>query len=274
MKHFNKIALLLMTAVFLAILPSANTLKVSAAEPTTYIYAYDDNDGEPHGWFLYVNDSTTEEARATGHWEPYYLQQDFKDGDILVIQGNSSADSDLVLDLGGRHISNLTVTPGSDDITIIVKAASIDECYLLGSRSSITGYVSNAYVYDDTVATFCSDVDTLNVVGNDVEVHAKAIGCQGTVNHVIAKDDTWVRYEYWAVQKGKLEIGPDGRWGTEEGCYSTTPTAALNAGPAANNAANPYDKVPKTGSSNIIWLFVITAACCAGGLVVLKKSKY
>ena len=277
MKHFKKIALLLMAAVFLTVLPSGNALKVSAAEPTKHLIVFDGTN-----WTCYVGGSNVDDAKPAEHWETYYLQQNFKDGDILVIQGDAPYEQRLDLDLSGHRISNLTVSQGSDGI--IVKADSIDECHLLGnSTSSITGVIANAYVYDAAVATFCSDVDTLHVVGTGVEVHA-TIGSQGTVNHVIAKDDAWVRYEYYSVAKGKLEI-ESGSWRTAEGYYSTTPstatpntnntTNASNA-PAASNASagsDAYDKVPKTGENNSIALLLAgIAAVCFAGRTALKKT--
>lgn len=280
MKHFKKIALLMMAAVFLTVLPSGNALKVSAAEPTKHLVIYQDGD-----WRCYVGGSTVEDSQEAEHWETYYLQQDFKDGDILVIQGTDPNGQQLELDLSGRRIGNLTVTQGSS--VIIVKAGSIDECHLLGnSTSSITAPISNAYVYDTAVATFCSDVDTLHVVGTDVEVHA-TIGCQGAVNHVIAKDDTWVRYEYYSVAKGKLEILA-GSWQTENGYYSAAPMAPTATVPAASNtpaaannapaasasaASNEYDQVPKTGDNSFaVWMLLFAAASLTVARTALKKA--
>lgn len=276
MKHFKKIALLLLSAVFVTVLPAANTLKVSAEGPTTHLVIYD---ADSKQWSCRVGGSTWDDSESAEHWETYYLvNQTFKDGDILVIEG-SPDDEDAVLDLnlGNHRISNLTIKPNTNVIPII--AGSIDECYILDdSTASITAPITNAYVYDDATVTFCSDVANLNIIGSEVEVHA-TVGCQGTVGHLIAKDDTWVRYECYNIAKGRLDV-ERGTLNTDAAYYSSAPSAAAPAAPqstpqapAASNASNDYDKVPKTGDNSVSLPLILAgiAVVCFVGRTALKR---
>lgn len=268
-------------ALFLTILPGNNALTASAAEPTKYLVAYDASDGE---WKYRAGADNWDDAEAQDHWELYYLENGvFKDGDTLIIEGSAPYEDLLKLDLSKSRIGNLTVKTEASGIT--VKAGSIDECHMLdNSSASITGPIKNAYVYDHASTTFLSDIETLHVIGSDVEVHA-TVNCQGTVGHVIAKDDTWVRYEYYNVAKDQLKI-ESGGWQTDEAYYSTTPGAQTsnnqnNAAPAPSNpapsnnnaASNEYDAVPKTGDSFPVTLLLVgIAAVCFAGRTALKRA--
>lgn len=275
MKHLKKIALLLLSAVFLTVLPTTNTLKVSAEGPTTHLVIYDKDSKQ---WSCRVGGSSWDDSKPAEHWETYYLEnQTFKDGDILVIEGNPNDDAGLSLDMGNHRISNLTIK--SDTTVIPIIAGSIDECYILNhSTASITGSITNAYVYDESAVTFCSDVANLNIIGTEVEVHA-SVGCQGTVGHLIAKDDTWVRYECYNIAKGRLDV-EKGDLKTDAAYYSTTPSASAPAAPqstpqapAASNASNDYDKVPKTGDNSVSLPLLLAgiAVVCFAGRTALKR---
>lgn len=276
MKHFKKIALLLLSAVFLTVLPTTNTLKVSAEGPTTHLVIYDVDSKQ---WSCRVGGSNWDDSEPAEHWETYYLEnQTFKDGDILVIEGSPDDDAAVLnLNLGNHHISNLTIKPNTNVIPII--AGTIDECYILDdSTASITGYIINAYVYDDASVTFCSDVANLNIRDSKANVHA-TVGCQGTVGHLIAKDDADVIYEYYNIAKGRLNV-ENGDLKTDAAYYSTTPSASAPAAPqsapqapAASNASNDYDKVPKTGDNSVSLPLLLAgiAVVCFAGRTALKR---
>ncbi|MCM1326475.1 MAG: hypothetical protein NC094_03750 [Bacteroidales bacterium] len=286
MKHFKKIALLLLSAMCLTVLSSANTLKVSAEQPTTHLIVLDGDT-----WTCRVGGGTWDDSEPAEHWEIYYLENGtFKDGDTLVIDGDASEEQRLELDLGQRRIGNLTITNRSDNI--VVNAGSIDECHILSdSSASITGPITNAYVYDYAVVTFCSDVANLNLVGSDISVHA-TVGCLGTVGHLIARDDAYIRYECYNVAKGQLDIY-EGDLKTDSAYYTVLPSAATPtapvayvpqstpqaappaaSAPAASGASDAYDKVPKTGDSSVPLplLLVGVAAVCFAGRTALKRA--
>lgn len=273
MKHLRKIAFLLLSAAFLAVLPTGSTLKVSAAQPTTHFVVYDKEDAT---WFCRVGGSSWDDSQPAEHWETYYLEYEtFKDGDILVIQGEAPYEHRLELDLGNHRISNLTIKNNSEGI--VVKAGSIDECYALGgSSSSITGTIANAYAYDDAAVTFCGDIATLNIIDSDVEIHA-SVSCEGTVGHLITKDVTGVRDEYYNIAKGRLDVS-EGSFDTLPEYYGTTPAASAAPQSAPNapaaNAPNAYDKVPKTGDNSIpvpLLLAAIAMACFAGRTALKRR---
>lgn len=273
MKHFKKIALLMMAAVFLTVLPAGNVLKASAAEPTKYLVIYDADD---ETWSYRIGGENWDNSVDSAHPQSelnYYLQQDFKDGDILIFEGDAPYDKRVEVDLSQYRISNLTFKQGASGI--VMKAGSIDECYVLGnSNPSITGTITNAYVYDAASVNFCSDIINLNIIGTGVDVHA-TVYCQGTVGHVLAKDDTWVRYEYYDIAQGRLVVENGSFW-TEAAYYSTTPSAATQQKlqtPNKTNASDAYDKVPKTGDNIPVSLILAgIAAICFAGRVALKRA--
>lgn len=70
------------------------------------------------------------------------------------------------------------------------------------------------------------------------------IGCQGTVNHLIAKDNVDQRtyFEYYNFAKNKLDIY-DGSVKTEEQYYSkTAPAATAAATPEATAASRCHHR--------------------------------
>lgn len=274
MKHLKKMAFLLLPAVFWAALPAGNALKVSAATPTTHLIIVDTEAEKPEDrtWTYRIGGNTMETSRDTGYQQiEYYLNRDFKNGDILIIQGQ--CDQQLSLNLGNRRISNLTIAPETNMVPVI--AGSIDVCYVTtASVASITGSVTNAYVYEDAKVTFCSDVAYLELVGFG------RVGCQGTVGHVKARN-----LEVYNVAKGMLNVDR-GYLNTDAQFYSTTPPALAFAAapapipvpvpapaPAPVLQNNPYDQVPQTGETLPIPLLLtgIAFLCLAGRAALLKK---
>ena len=174
---------------------------------------------------------------------------------------------------------------------MVPTAKGYDAVYILdGSTASINGDVSHAYVYGSAHATFINNVDTLEMLGMGTglnNLHAY-IGCQGTVNHLIAKDNVDQRtyFEYYSFAKNKLDIY-DGSVKTEEQYYSKTAPAATEAAttpeaPAATTATAPaqsatasgeYDNVPKTGESALpLYLAGAAVLFVVSGYALRKKN--
>ena len=284
MKRLKKfVALFTLAAVCLAV-PGFGKLTAKAAEPTTYVLNYSSSNGE---WRYKQASSWSEEVQDR---ELYYLQQNIKDGDYLVIE-NDVDPNPLVLNLSVR-LGNLTFkkTIGVP----VVYATGFDSVFALdGTSGAVNGAVSHGYVYGNATVNFNSSVDTLEMIGlDDAEqnnLHA-TINCLGTVNHLIAKDnrDQKVYYEAYNFASGKLAI-EDGSLKTDEQYYSKTATASepapaateqpvQTAAPAAQpaqstTASSDYDDVPKTGESSLtMWLLGAAVVCLAGGYTIRKKN--
>lgn len=278
MKKLKKLVSLLAAIAICVLLPGFNTLTVSADGPVTY-YVKLGNDGE----WRYQASATWDDKAASR--EPYYMQQDIRDGDIVIVDG---AKAGSVLEVPVR-LSNLTVIQNS---SLVFHANAIDECYVLhDAKVAINGDVTNGYVYDNAVCTFNNNVNTLNIL-DDSGLHA-TVTVAGTVNHLIGKDTFQTYYDYYSFEAGKTEIN-DGRVKTDVKYYSTTAPAADSAQasqPAEQNAqtaqpadqntqaaaqpkasAGEYDDVPKTGESNIIFLLLGVSVFCFAGRYYLKRA--
>lgn len=285
MKKLKKfITLLTLAAVCLAA-PGFGKLTAKAAEPTTYVVRYlVSTNTHGSGWYYEVGSAWDEDGY---HRETYYMLQDIKDGDRVVIDTDASSPKfDLNFPV---RLGNLTVNTTA---AVVPTAKGYDEVYVLdGNTASINGDVTHAYVYGTAHATFTGNVDTLEMMGmgnNLNNLHAY-IGCQGTVKHLIAREnsDQSIYYEYYNFAKDKLRI-EDGSIKTDEAYYSKTAPAAeqsdSQAAAADNAAATPapataasnasaYDDVPKTGeSSAMFWLLGAAVVFAAGGYTVRKKS--
>lgn len=285
MKRLKKfVALFTLAAVCLAV-PGLGKITVKAAEPTTYVLNYTSDSGD---WRFQLGSSWSDEVQDR---ELYYLLQDIKDGDYIVIDNNVDCNP-LNLNVPVR-LGNLTVKAAVK--SPVVYAKGYDNVFVLdGATAAVNGDVSHAYVYGSSRVNFNNNVDTLEMIGvsNDTyrNVHAY-INCAGTVNHLIAKDnrDQHTFYEGYSFASGKLVI-EDGALRTAESDYSqaapaATAAPAVTAAPAAAQqpaqaaapsqaaASSEYDDVPKTGESSVMfWLLGAAAVCLAGGYAVRRKS--
>lgn len=287
MKRLKKfVALFTMAAVCLSV-PGLGKITAKAAEPTTYVLNYTASSGE---WRFKLASSWSEEVQDR---ELYYLQQDIKDGDYIVIDNDNDCNP-LNLKVSVR-LGNLTVKSATK--TPVVYANGYDSVYVLdGTTAAVNGDVAHAYVYGSAKANFNNNVDTLEMIGVSSDksnnLHA-TINCVGTVNHLIAKDnrDQSTFYEAYSFAAGKLVID-DGSLKTEDKYYSKTAPAATaepaSAAPAAeqpaqttapaasasqSTASSAYDDVPKTGeTSAMFWLLGAAVVCLAGGYTIRKKN--
>ena len=264
MKRLKKFVTLFTLAAVCFAIPGLGKITVKAAEPTTYVLNYSDSSSE---WRYKEASSWSAEVQDR---ELYYLQQNIKDGDYIVIDNdveNNALALKVSVRLGNLTFKNTVGVP-------VVYANGYDSVYFLsGTSGAVNGDVSHAYVYGDAKANFNSNVDTLEMIGltddKSNNLHATINGV-GTVNHLIAKD-------------GSLK--------TEAKYYSTTapaPVAAAEAAPAAteqptqttapaqatqNSTSSEYDNVPKTGeNSAMFWLLGAAVVCMAGGYTIRRKN--
>lgn len=285
MKNLKKFVALFSLAALCLAAPGAGKITVQAAEPTTYVVHYCTDISDPD-WRFQVGSAWDDSASDR---ETYYMMQSIKDGDYVVIDTDASSPAfDLSFPV---RLGNLTVKTTA---TVLPKAKGYDAVYVLdGSTASISGDVSHAYVYGTARATFINNVDTLEMLGmgnNLNNLHAY-IGCQGTVNHLIAREysDQSIYFEYYNFAKNTLNI-EDGSVKTEEKYYSktapaaavetpaattapaATPAPAAATAPAQSTASGEYDNVPKTGESSLPYVFAGAAAICAAFGYGLRKK--
>lgn len=258
MKKLKRFVSLLSAAVLCTLFPNTNVLTVSAEEPTTYYVKYYDDE------WRYQVDKWTEDGEDRS---VYYMMQSIKDGDLVVIDCNNSgkkADFEF-----STKLSNLTVL---QNCTAVIKAPSIDQCYILAdSTCAINGDVSEAYVYDDATVTFNNNVKNLRIIEktDGKEANVTAGGSVSYLVRITSKDK--ISYEAYNIAPGKLVI-EDSDLETDEAYYSKTPTAAPGNNTQAStttqttsNTSDEYDEVPKTGESNFaLWLLGIAGVCLLG----------
>jgi len=261
MKNFKK-CLALFSVALICLLPlfgSAITAEASTAKVWYVKYVSEINE------WRWQPDTWKEDGH---HRELYYLQQDIKDGDTIVIDGTGSIDLTVGVNLG-----NLTIL--NPDFSMVA-AKSIDKFYAGGNCSAaINCDVNEAYVYDQCSVNFNNNVKYVEIICKDGPKANVAV--LGTASHVKGWDGTKVSYEAYNFASGKLRIN-DGALKTDAADYSTTPSAApapsVPSAPAAgSSSADDYDEVPKTGDfgMNIIWLSAIAILCLFGSYKLKAK---
>ncbi len=267
MKKLKKMVSMLMVTALCVLLPNTNTLTVSAEEPVTYYVKHLDNQ-----WRFQPN--ATWDANVQ-HRELYYMYQDIKDGDIIIVDGVDTIEKINV----SVRLSNLTMLHNS---SAVVTAKSIDNCYILGnSVCAVNGDVTNAYVYENGCCTFNNNVKNLSVLNeagrNNNRLQAN-VTVMGTVEHLLGHDGTQTHYEFYNFAAGKLVV-TEGAVKTDAAYYSTTPSAASNTQTTQNTqstssaSSDEYDDVPKTGESNLMfWLLGISVVCLAGRYTLKKTA--
>ena len=214
MKKIKTFVTMVTAIALLFLIPGATSLTVSAAEPTTYAVKYLPSE---RAWRYQANTSTFNED--TFHRELYYLYQDLKDGDLVVVYYDSG--DAPILNLGDVHLSNLTVVQSSS--ISVIYTGGIDDCYLLaGTACAVNGDVTNAHVYDSALCNFNGNVKNLNIyAGNDM---TSSIGCGGTVEHLHATSSSRTYYNLFNFKAGTLSI-LNGTLQTAAEDYRTTPAA-------------------------------------------------
>lgn len=255
MKKLKKIVTLLLAAALMLTPLMSNVMTANAEEPVTYYVKYVEDIKE---WRF-----QTGEWKDDGyHRELYYLEQDIKDGDVLVVEGNTST---LNLKVNVR-LSNLTYKQANANVT----AKSVDNCYVIfNSYCATNGDVTNAYVYDSSVCNFNNNVTNLEVIST-VSGLTASIAVVGTVEHLKGYDSEKVYYDFYNFTTNTLAM-EGGTLKTNAANYSTTAPAASTTAPATTTtgtasgttaSSGEYDDVPKTGEWNPAWMLLAVAAVC------------
>lgn len=272
MKKIKTFAAVLAAVLGLSMIPAANA---EAAEPVNYCVKYDTEKGD----WLFQDNTSVYNDEINGR-EMYYMLNNLKDGDIVTVS-NDAGDAPL-LDLGGVRLGSLTITSGQ---FTMVKVGSADNFYAnRGSSSSITGTITNAYVYYNALTNFNSNVKILNVYyERNNESDAPTVGCNQTVEQLNLRslnEPNWIYDSFYNFAVNSLSI-KNGVLLTEEGYYSRDPVALSTNATTANtkgtgsssSSKSQYDDVPKTGQNNVyLWLLGTAAACFAGSGLLRKAS--
>lgn len=243
-------------------------------------------EGEAKIYYVKYVASKGEWRYQEGSWDDasegrefYYMYQNIKDGDSLVVDGAGDGVNACYVNIPDIRLGNFTAL-GSQSANITAK--SVDEVYVLfTSTAVINGDVKKAYVYNDSVVNFNNNVEYLEVTSSIAEnrVHAY-INIVGTLDHLYAYDYNKVtRFECYdfkpgtfTMYKGNLNVLPEN--------YSTTPSAEEPAAPVETPAETPtqapadeeYDEVPKTGEMPAPYIPVMCVLLlCIAGKAALKK---
>lgn len=262
----KKIAAVLVAVAILVLLPKPNASTAHADEPVTYSVKYVSDE---LGW-RFLKDSNDFEANGNGR-NIYYLTQEIKDGDLVVVYNEIGTSTPL--NLGDVHLSNLTYVNNAQ--WSMVYAGSVQDCYVLGgSTGTINCDVKNAYVYDTVVFNFNGNVENLTINSGDKVL--SNVGCQGTVGHLYVYSSTLDRplFDYYDFVAGAL-LFDEGIFKPQNN-YKTPEEHAANLTESTTESTNAsydeYDDVPKTGQSNLyLWLLFASVVCFAGSRA-LKRS--
>lgn len=254
MKLFKK-TIALVAAIALCVVPFFSSSMTVKAEdgPKTYSIDY----VEALGQWRYQEGSWVD---GNFHRELYYMYQDIKDGDIIVVSGNH----DLTLDLNVR-LSNLTAHSCG---TIVVNSKGIDKVYIMDHCTiAINGDVTYAEVYGSSKVNFNNNVGTLKILSERENLLYASINVLGTVDYLYGGGKDYMHFEHYNFEAGSLVIS-EGSVKTDASKYSkvpvTTPAPAPST-PATGNSGE-YDEVPKTADMhfNPLWLVGMAAICFVG----------
>lgn len=250
---FMKKAVALVAAIALCVVPFLSaSMTVKAEGPTTYSIKYVEHLDQ---WRFQVGTWSD----TSNHRELYYMYQDIKEGDTIVIAGGHK---DLTLDLNIR-LGNLTTY---DCGTIVVNSKGIDKVYILNqSTVAINGDVTYAEVYGYSSVNFNNNVATLKILSENEDLLRSSINVLGTVNYLYGAGQNYKHFELYGFQAGSLSI-VNGTIKTDASKYSTTPVTTTTPQAPAAGSSDEYDEVPKTADMtfNPLWLVGMAVICFAG----------
>lgn len=270
----KKLLSIFAVACFALILWTQNIVPVVAAEPTTYVVKYDDTDDQ---WYYQIG-SSWDDTVPPPRREIYYMLQEMKDGDYVVVDATEGQGT-LVLDF---TLGNLTIIPYSN---ALITCKGVVEYYQLNnSFVSLTANVDKAFVYDNAVANFNNNVNVLKL--SYKETPEMVVGVAGTCNEFLVEnyEGTEVQYHLWNFRETLLfndtclrtpyetyDINPPASPAAP--IVSATPSSTPAATPPApSSSADEYDDVPKTGESAMfLWMFGLAALCFAGSYSFKKN---
>jgi len=267
MKLLKRLFLTALAIAALAFVPQANTLTAKAAA-TTFTVKYVPENSEWRVQPLSSWDATK------GHGDLGYLYTNVKDGDVIVVVGDSSSPA-LKLSIGAK-ISNVTIYGVTNGVTYETGSEVTDVYVLKGSIATLDGYCKNVHVYDDSSCNVFKDADLVQACKESTMT--MNISAVGKVGHYQTVDNGTVLKDYYNVATNTLRV-EKGELKTDAANYSLTATATgtttpskTSTGTATGTTNNGATVSPKTGeSSYAILLFAGAIFCFAGAFVTRKK---
>ncbi|MBQ7919665.1 MAG: hypothetical protein IJ324_06975 [Lachnospiraceae bacterium] len=269
MKRMKKVFAVILSLCMMFTASCITKLTVEAEGATTYTLKVVDDE-----WRYQPNYPWEDTVQ---HRELYYMHQNFKDGDKVVIM---ESDKRLELELT-KTISNLTFMNAG---TAVVTAPYVEECYVLrGSVGVINADINKAYVYDTTTCNFNKNVQYLEITTDKPEAKLSAtIGAIGEIAHVYAHEGDHLVFDIYDVKAGTFSL-VEGAFNTAESNFSRTPSSntvvsapaqtTTTAPATSSSATDELDDVPKTGDIvSYYWMLGLAAVCMTGGLYLKKKN--
>lgn len=270
MKHMKRIFLSVLVFALVACVPGLGSVKVKAAEPSTYTIKYIPSMDEWRSQKL----STWDDSRENGNLD--FVWGNIREGDSLVIIGGEGSPKfdDLHIDF---KLANLTLFAVKGSI-IVYADQNIKDIYVLkGTVASLHGSYDNVYVYDDCACNVNNDVKYLYVGGeSSMKMNVNALG---TVEHCKIENKGTVIREMYNVKAKSLSV-ESGTDKTDPSAYSTTKTATpatttqsttSSANAATATTATGGIASPKTGEGHAFLLLLAGAAFCFAGFGYARK---
>lgn len=265
MKQLKRFVITFAAALFCFVPFLSSSMTVHADGPVTYYLKYVESLGE---W-----------RHQTGTWDDnayhsdlYSLTQNIKDGDLLVIDGNSSIK--LSVDV---NLNNLTIVNSTG---AVVAAKSIENFYAINnSVSAISGDITNAEVYDACTVNFNNSIKNLKLLSYTNDLLQQTVYVVGTVDTLTASGKSYTHYTLYNFAANTLRVEA-GELKTDAANFSSTAstttaaTTTTTATTTTNSASDEYDDVPKTGDVRVnpLWFVGIATICLAGSYALKKRA--
>jgi LPXTG-motif cell wall-anchored protein len=267
MKLFKRILATTLAIALVALLPQA-TMKVKAAG-TTYSLKYVPSMSEWRAQPL----SSWDLSKGTG--DLAYLYQNIKDGDTLVILGETGAPNLTDLKISAK-LENLTIYNVTTGVTFSTTAEVKDVYVLKGSIASLNGTCKNVYIYDDSICNVMNDAELISM--NKESSMKMNVAAVGKVAHVQFVDNGRVLSDTYNYAANSLRV-QNGENKTPTTSYSATPTGSTGTatGTATSSSSSTTTSSgtpasPKTGeNATMIILFAGAVLCFAGSAYSKKK---
>ena len=271
MKRMKKIFAVILSLCLMVTASCMTKLNVEAEGATTYSLKVVDDQ-----WRFQPNypwDDTVQ------HRELYYMLQDFKDGDKIVVLESSKR---LELEVS-KNVSNLTLQRAGN---AIVTAPYIEECHVLGGCvTAINADINKAYVYDTTTVNFNKNVQYLEIITQKAETKLSAtVGVSGQIAHAYAHEGDHVVFDIYDVKANTFSM-KEGAFHTPDSNFSRTPststvvstpaqTTTQNTTTSTPSASDELDDVPKTGDIvTYYWVFGLAVVCLVMGIALKVTSR-
>lgn len=257
MKMLKKLTALLSGVAFLCALVLTPAMKSRADGPVTY---YITNNGG--AWYA----SSSETVYWTGGMD--FVYNNIKDGDHLVINGNSSS-TDLFRLTVDKKLGDLAVTGGA---VAHIEAPYVERAYVAGKGSTLivtAPLVNNVEIYPGQVIQVNGNVTNFlahyEYNTSDYPVYA-VTGTVAAANVAYGGVIENSHHTIYGIGNGLLKSDDHGSVYLSDTQYSLTPTAVPKSGTtdkSADSSKKQLDKVPQTGSEVSMETFIF------GGLALL-----